>query len=54
MNLAIDPNNKQSIYEEYGEGDLEEGCVYQNNLLFENGSSYSGFVKDGLRHGPGT
>lgn len=32
---------------------LREGLEFINELVFENGAIYQGYLKDGYRHGPG-
>ena len=33
---------------------LREGLNFIEELVFENGAVYRGYLKDGSRHGPGT
>ena len=32
----------------------KEGLTFIEELVFENGAVYRGYLKDGTRHGPGT
>jgi hypothetical protein len=33
---------------------IEDGLKFVESLAFENGAVYKGYLKDGLREGPGT
>lgn len=44
--IKMTPELKQRI--------KQENLQYTEELAFENGSIYKGYMKDGMRHGPGT
>lgn len=33
---------------------IKDGLQFIEELVFENGAVYRGYLKDGTRHGPGT
>mmetsp|Transcript_24306 Transcript_24306/g.18484 ORF Transcript_24306/g.18484 Transcript_24306/m.18484 type:complete len:86 (+) Transcript_24306:102-359(+) len=52
-------NGDSKFTSQHAHGDLtqrvlEEGLSYVDELVFENGAVYKGYMKNGQRHGPGT